>query len=218
MVAAMGAYQGANAPMGWVYAVARGFERRSARATLGAAAALAAGHYLAMLAVLLPAALAITLLGVDPTAIEPWLGIGFIGFGLFKLLRARHPRALARIPPREPIRWSFAMALAHCGSPFMMLAPLVELSLLLDAGRFGATLPQHLAWSAGLAVALPAAMAAPLLLVASSLALVVYRVLGLRGVTRLWINLDLGWALIFIAMAAMMLVMAHGAASMPAMH
>jgi hypothetical protein len=208
MVAGMGVYQGLNPPMGWLYAVSRALERRSTGAALSGTAALAAGHYVAMLAVLLPASLVFALAFADPMAVQPWLGVALIGFGLFKLYRPSHPRFLVRIPPDRAMRWSCAMALTHCGSPIMMLGPLLTLLMILDMGGFaGGALGPRVGWFAAAAFAVPAAMAATLLLTASAMAVLVYRRLGLGVLTRFWINLDLGWAVVFVAMGAMALMM-----------
>ncbi len=216
MVLAMGVYQGLNPTMGWLHGVARGLERRSGAAVLGATFAVAAGHYLAMAAVLLPAALALALSGLPPMAAEPWLGGALLGFGLFKLCRRAHPRALARIRPGHTLRWSFLMALAHCGSPLMMLSPLASLLVLLQLqGRGGPDALARAAWFAAAALALPAAMIAALLLTASLAALLVHRSLGLAALTRFWIDLDLGWALAFLAMGGMALAMGAAGGAMP---
>lgn len=208
MIAGMGVYQGLNPSMGWLYAVSRALERRSTRAALTGTAALAAGHYVAMLAVLLPAALMLALAPAEPMAVQPWIGVVLISFGLFKLYRPSHPRFLVRIPPHQPMRWSCGMALTHCGSPVMMLAPLTSVLMLLELGGVaGPTLPVRLGWFTIAAFAVPAAMALALLLTASCVAVVVYRRLGLRALTRFWVNLDIGWALVFVAMGVMALTM-----------
>ena len=81
------------------------------------------------------------------------------------------------------------------------------LFLLELGGRVGPAVGSRLGWFAVAAFTLPAAMAAALLLTASAVAMVVYRRLGLAALTRLWINLDLGWAIGFLAMGAMALTM-----------
>jgi hypothetical protein len=207
MVAGMGAYQGLNPSMGWLYAVARALELRSTKAALRGTAALAAGHYVAMLAVLLPAALVLALTAADPMAIQPWLGVALIGFGLFKLYRPSHPRFLVRIPPDRPTLWSFAMAVTHCGSPMMMLGPLTSLLMLLELGGLARPMGARLGWFSAAAFVVPAGMAATLLVTASIVAVLVYRRLGLRALTRYWVNLDLGWAIVFLAMGVMALTM-----------
>jgi len=211
MIAAMGVYQGVNPPMGWLYAVGRGFERGSTGAVLSGTTELAAGHYLAMLALGLPAALVLALGRADPMLIEPWVGIVLIAFGVFKLVRPRHPRLLARIPPSRPVSWSFAMACTHCGSPVMMLAPLASvLALLAVSGGAGPGLGLRVGWFAAAAVIVPGVMAASLFATASLVAVLVYRRLGLRALTRVWINLDLGWAVVFMLMGVMALGMGMG--------
>lgn len=207
VVAGMGVYQGLNPSMGWLYAVSCGLEQSSTKAALRGTAALAAGHYIAMLAVLLPASLLFALTPTNPMAFQPWLGGALIGFGLFKLYRPSHPRFLVRIPPDRPTLWSFAMAMAHCGSPMMMLGPLISVLILLEIGGAARPFISRLSWFTSAALVVPAVMAAALLLTASVVAVLVYRRLGLRALTRFWINLDLGWAVVFIAMGIMALMM-----------
>lgn len=208
MIVGMGVYQGFNPHMGWLYAVGRALERRSTGAALGGTVALAAGHYAAMLVVLLPAALLLAATHANPMAVQPWLGAVLVGFGIFKLFRPSHPRFVVRIRPNRPVRWSFAMAMTHCGSPVMMLGPLFSLLMLLQVdGLGGADWTQRAGPFALAAVAVPAAMAAALLVTASIVALLVHRRFGLRALTRYWINLDIGWALVFIAMGVMAFMM-----------
>jgi len=205
MIAAMGVYQGVNPPMGWLYAVGRGLERGSTASVFSGTTFLAAGHYLAMLSLALPAALAFALVPADPMRFEPWLGFVLIAFGFYKLLRPRHPLLLARIPPGRPVSWSFAMACTHCGSPVMMLAPLA--SILALASMRGLAGPARLGWFAAAALLVPGVMAASLFVTGSTIALLFYRRLGLRALTRVWINLDAGWAVVFMLMGAMALGM-----------
>lgn len=207
MVAGMGAYQGLNPSMGWLYAVSRALEEGSTEAALSGTAALAAGHYVAMVAVLLPTALLFALTPAHPMAVQPWLGVGLIGFGIFKFFYPSHPRFLVRIRPDRPVRWSFAMALTHCGSPMMMLAPLTSLLMLFELDGLARPMGERLGWFSVAAFAVPAGMAAVLLLTALIVAVVVYRRFGLRALTRYWVNLDLGWAFVFMAMGVMALLM-----------
>ena len=111
-VVASGLYHGVNPGMGWPLAVSAGLMGRSRKDLLVALVPLAAGHILAMLAILLPFALV--------SALVDWQhGIRFgasvlvIAFGIFRLVYRRHPRALARIRPTQLALWSFAIAMAH---------------------------------------------------------------------------------------------------------
>lgn len=208
MIVGMGVYQGLNPHMGWLYAVGRALERRSTGAALGGTAALAAGHYVAMLVVLLPAALLFAVTEANPMAVQPWLGVVLIGFGIFKLYQPSHPRFAVRIRPDRPVQWSFVMAMTHCGSPVMMLGPFASMLMLLRLDGLGsADWGLRAGRFAIIAFAVPAAMAAALLVTASLVALLVYRRFGLRALTRYWINLDIGWALVFIAMGVMAFTM-----------
>ncbi|HWA78792.1 MAG TPA: hypothetical protein VG848_00640 [Acetobacteraceae bacterium] len=210
MIAAMGVYQGINPPMGWLYAVWCGLERGSARAVLSGTGSFAAGHYLSMLALAIPAALAFAFVHIDPLLTVPWFGIAMIMFGFYKLVRPHHPRLLARIPPSRPMSWSFAMAALHCGSPIMMLAPLASgLAPFTIHGADPAT-GARLFWFAGAALLVSGVMAASHFATATAIALFVHRRLGLRALTRVWIDLDAGWAVIFMLMGAMALDMSPG--------
>jgi hypothetical protein len=214
MILAMGLYQGLNPPMGWLAAVGRGLETRSGRAVLVSTATHAAGHYCAMAAVLVPAAVLLAVSGLEPVAFLPWLGAVLVGFGLFKLHRPAHPRFLVRLRPRQRFRFSFLMALTHCGSPIMMLGPLVSVLMLLDAAGVAGRHAAARAFGFGLlALALSALMVLTLLAAASLIAWIVWRRLGLGALTRLWLDLDRLWALVFLLMGAMDLAMAAGGAA-----
>lgn len=208
MVVGMGLYQGLNPPMGWLPALARGLETGRTSALILRAAALALGHSVAMLALLLPLAIGFALLLPDPSPMMAASGVLLVGFGAFKLWRPQHPRFIARISPRRPIRWSFWMSATHCGSPLMMLAPLINL-IWLEPVYFGLRIAPRLRLSHNLwlALAIAAAMMMPLLATSSAVAVLLHRTLGLRLVGRLWFNLDLGWSLAFVAMGLMALMM-----------
>lgn len=210
----MGVYQGFNPPIGWLRAVGRGLEARSTRAVLHSTGYLAFGHFLSMAALLIPAALAIAALpaSILPMGALMWIGwvlsLVLIGFGVFKLVRPQHPRFIARIRPDQPVRWSFCMGFAHCGSPVMMVPILINL-IMASAwiSMFGVSSPAKLVGAALLALAVSAAMSLSLFLTGSVVAVTVFRWLGLGAITRYWINLDLGWAAMFIAMGLMGLAM-----------
>src|SRR3954462_7502756 len=107
--------------MGWPLAVSAGLMGRS-RKDLGIAfVPLAAGHILAMLVILLPFALVSALLSWQHE-IRTAASAVVIGFGVFRLVNRRHPRALARIRPTQLALWSFTMAIAHGAG--LMLVPI----------------------------------------------------------------------------------------------
>jgi hypothetical protein len=118
-VVASGLYHGVNPGMGWPLAVSAGLMERGTRALLAALGPLAVGHFLAMLAVMLPFALLAALIEWQ-WQIQIGASLLVIAFGIFLLVHPRHPRALARIRPTQLGLWSFAVAIAH-GAGFMLV-------------------------------------------------------------------------------------------------
>jgi hypothetical protein len=192
-VVASGIYHGVNPGMGWPLAVSAALMERRASALPAALAALAFGHLVAMTAILLPFAL-ITVLVETQTQIRVGAGLIVIGFGTFLLLNRRHPRFLARVSPSRLALWSFLVALAHGAG--LMLAPIylglcgVDAS---DAGRNAAS--ALLARSAGLSVGVAAVHTGAMVIAGGAVAFGVYRWLGLRFLSKSWLNLDVIWAL-----------------------
>src|SRR4051794_11445537 len=105
--------------MGWPLAVSAGLMERSSRALVAAFWPLTVGHLLAMLLVILPFSLLVTLVQWQ-RQIQIGAGLLVIGFGIFRLVNQRHPRVLARIRPTQLGVWSFAVAMAH-GAGFMLV-------------------------------------------------------------------------------------------------
>ncbi|MGC9269829.1 hypothetical protein [Acidiphilium sp.] len=210
MAAGMGIYQGLNPPIGWLRAVGRGLETRSDRAVLLSTGSLAFGHFLSMAVLLVPVAVIIAglpgvVLPMSALMRAGWfISFGLIGFGIYKLIRPHHPRFIVRIKPNQPLRWSFWMGLAHCGSAVMMVPMLINLTMVSTmAADMTDSATARLGADAGLAIVLSAAMTVPLFLTGSAMALAVTRRLGIGAITRYWINLDLGWAALFIVMGIM---------------
>ena len=130
--------------MGWPLAVSAGLMERSSRALAAALWPLTVGHLLAMLLVLFPFVLLITLVEWQ-RQIQIGASLLVIAFGIFRLVDRRHPRGLARIPPTQLVLWSFAVAIAHGAG--LMLVP-IYLGLCreadLDTGHEAASDPhQH---------------------------------------------------------------------------
>ncbi|WP_247281529.1 MULTISPECIES: hypothetical protein [unclassified Bradyrhizobium] len=183
--------------MGWPLAVSAGLMDKSPRALFRALWALAAGHLLATLLVLLPFAL-LLVLAEWQRSIQLVASLLVIGFGVYRLIERRHPRTLARIPPTQLALWSFAVAIAHGAA--LMLVP-IYLGLCqafeLDAGHAaaGALMKANLVKaSLGMAVLVSVVHVAAMISAGGCLAWLVYRYLGLRLVSRSWFNLDVIWA------------------------
>ena len=223
MVVGMGIYQGFDPAMGWLAAAGRGMQKRAARPVVGTVAAFALGHYLAMLSVLLPAALLLIWTTRQPrmhvglvwpisATPLPFLAVALTIFGLVKLVRPRHPAWLARIRPDRRIRWSFAAAFLHCGSPVMMLLPFLALATPLATPLCGANGTAMLMLP--LALLVPAVMVLPIFIVSGTVGLVVWRFLGLGALTRFWFDFDIGWGLMNLSMAWMAVTMTNGGMGM----
>ena len=96
LVVAIGAYHGLSPGMGWPLAVSNGLFQRDARAVVLAMGPLALGYFLAMAAVLLPFSLLAGYLDfARPIRIGAALLV--VGFGLWRLVDAPHPRLLALV-------------------------------------------------------------------------------------------------------------------------
>lgn len=197
---ALGAFHGLNPAMGWLFAVALGFQERRLRAVTAALGPIALGHALAI-------GLAVVLVGLLGLMIPQRVllalgGAVLLGFAAYKVVsRFRHPRWVGmRVGPRELVFWSFLMASAH-GAGLMLVPLLVALrgegvpSALAHAAHLGHVRHQPPAASDALLPALAAVglHAAAMLAVAGVLAVVVYRFVGVEILRRAWINLDLIW-------------------------
>jgi len=191
-VVASGLYHGVNPGMGWPLALSAGLMERSSRVLLAALGPLAVGHLLAMLVVMLPFALLAALVEWQ-RQIQIGASLLVIAFGIFLLIRPRHPRALVRIRPRQLGLWSFAVAIAH-GAGFMLVPIYLGLcrSADLDSSRdvAGALINGNV----GIAVLVSLVHGAAMIAAGGVLAWLVYRYLALKFVSRSWFNLDAAWA------------------------
>jgi hypothetical protein len=191
-VLASGLYHGVNPAMGWPLAVSNGLMQRRARALLSALVYLAAGHMLAMFAVIMPFAVLAILLAWQ-RQIQVGASILVIGFGAFLLIRRRHPRVLARIPPSRLALWSFAVAIAH-GAGLMLVPIYLGLCRSYDLDRGHQAAQALIGANLGMALLVSGVHATAMVLVGGLLAWLVYRYLGLKFVSRSWFNLDAIWA------------------------
>lgn len=206
-IVASGLYHGINPGMGWPLAVSAGLMEKSPRALAGALLPLSAGHFAAMLLVLLPFALLITLVEWQHQ-IQIAAAAIVIGFGLMRLINQRHPRALVRIPPTKLALWSFAVAIAHGAG--LMLLPIYLGLCVTSATQSGHAVATSIA-NQGLpmAVLVVSIHTAAMLIAGGFLAWLVYRYLGVKFVTRSWFNLETVWAasLVVVGTAALAVTM-----------
>jgi len=189
--------------MGWPLAVSAGLMERSSRALTAALWPLSIGHLLAMLLVLLPFGLLVTLVEWQ-RQIQIGASLLVIGFGLFRLVNRRHPRALARIRPTQLGLWSFAVAIAH-GAGLMLVPIYLGLCRASDPNKghdaAGALINANL----GMAILVSVVHTLAMIAAGGFSAWLVYRYLGLKFVSRSWFNLDATWAVSLILIGALSL-------------
>ena len=202
-VIASGLYHGVNPGMGWPLAVSAGLMERSSRALVAALWPLSVGHLLAMLLVILPFALLVALVEWQ-RQIQIGASLLVIGFGIFRLVNRRHPRALARIRPTQLGLWSFAVANAH-GAGLMLVPVYLGLCRAADVDKGHAAAGALINANFGMAVLVSVVHAVAMIAAGGFLAWLVYRYLGLKFVSRSWFDLDGIWAVSLILVGALSL-------------
>ena len=187
-----GAYHGLNPSMGWPLAVSSALMEQRSSALWRALAALAGGHFLAMLGVLLPFALMAVLIDYQ-REIRIGASLIVIAMGCYIATTRRHLRMLSRIPPGKLALWSFLVAVAH-GAALMLVPIYLGLCGLeeLDAGHQAVS--RIMTTSGFLVLAVSALHTAAMILGGGVMAYSVYRWLGLQFLSYSWFNLDLVWA------------------------
>ncbi len=189
--------------MGWPLAVSAGMMEKSPGALVAALWALAAGHLLAMLLMILPFSLLVTLVYWQ-RQIRIGASLLVIGFGVFRLLDRRHPRALARIKPSQLGLWSFAAAIAH-GAGLMLVPIYLGLCQADGLDRGNAAASTLISANLGMAVVVSIVHSGAMIAAGGLSAWLVYRYLGLKFVSRSWFNLDATWAVTLVLVGALSL-------------
>ena len=189
----LGVYHGLNPTMGWPLAVANGLTAKRGTAVFATAAPLAAGHFVAMAIVLVP--FAVLAAYVDwSTTIRVAAGAAVALFGAYRFVDRRHPRFLARVRPTQLAWWSLLIATAHGAG--LMLVP-VALGLCTatppDGSLSHAALMRSMNASVAMAVGVSLVHTVAMIGAGLAMAWTVYRYLGLRLLTRTWLDLDRVW-------------------------
>jgi hypothetical protein len=195
--------------MGWLFAVALGLQEQRRSAVLQALPPVAVGHAAAVLVAVVAIGVAGMVVPFD--VVRYVCGGALIVFGLYKLLRRRHPRWVGmRVGFRDLTWWSFLMASAHGAG--LMLIPIV-LRLSSSSGQEGAHAhTTHggaiMSGSAGVIadLAVVGVHTSAMFVVMGLVAVVVYEKLGVMILKRTWINLDLVWAGALVAAGLITLV------------
>jgi hypothetical protein len=191
----LGCYHGLNPGMGWLFAVAIGFQERRTIAVVRAIVPLTIGHILSVAIVVAIATLATVQL--PHLAVHLAAAAILIGFGVYRLVRARHLRWVGmRVGFWGLVLWGFLMSSAHGAG--LMLLPFVTAA---HAGAQGAmAMPTasaaHRAYATGWLMV--AVHTLGYLLTTTGVALLVYTKVGVRFLRLAWLNLDLVWAIALI--------------------
>jgi hypothetical protein len=206
-VVASGIYHGLNPGMGWPLAVSAALMDRARGRLFRAMLALAAGHLLAMVAILFPFT-ALLFLAEWQVEIQTAAALLVIALGVYLLINRRHPRFLARVPPSRLALWSFLVAMAH-GAGLMLVPIYLGICQTVETDTGHAAAADLMAGNAGVAVGVAVVHTLAMTLSGGGLAFGVYRWLGLRFLSRSWFNLDLVWALSLILVGAVSLTVTH---------
>ncbi|MDC0435448.1 hypothetical protein OAM69_07415 [bacterium] len=203
-----GFYHGINPGMGWPLAVSAALMEKRHSALPKALVMLGLGHLLAMMAILLPFSM-MTALVTWENEIRIGAGLLVMAMGIYLLINRRHPKFLARVQPARLGLWSFLAAMAHGAG--LMLVP-IYLGI---AGYDNWGTAHHAGHEAGhhaagalmvgnvfnvLKVAVAHTLA--MTLAGGVFATVIYFWLGLRFISKTWLNLDIFWALSLIVVGA----------------
>ena len=192
---ALGCYHGINPAMGWLFAVALGLQERSTTAVAKAIIPIAIGH---VTSVTIIVALAVyAAMTLPHNVVHIGAAVLLIGFGLYRLVRARHPRWVGmRVGFWGLVLWGFLMASAHGAG--LMLLPFVTTSS--PPMAMSMPMPQPTATlNTATAALMIAVHTLAYLLVTVLVALVVYKKLGLSILRTAWFNIDLVWAVALVA-------------------
>jgi hypothetical protein len=203
-VVALGLYHGVNPGMGWPLAVSAGLMEHRPAPIWASLVPLAVGHFAGMAVVLLPFAL-LTVLVTWSQSIRIGAAVLVIGYGIFRLVARRHPRALVRIRPTQLALWSFAVAIAH-GAGLMLVPIYLGLCTPEELHSMGHdAIGKLMTDNVVLAAVVSAVHTLAMIAAGGAMAWAVYRYLGLKFLSKSWFNLDGVWSvsLILVGLAGL---------------
>ena len=204
----LGLFHGINPAMGWLFAVALGLQEQKRAAVLRALPPIALGHALSIgiiIAVLLLARVA-----VPPRTLKIAAAAILFTFGLYRLLRSRHPNWVGmRVGFGDLTLWSFVMASAHGAGlmlvPFFLPSPAGEESHHHEAHQMHAWAFANFS-APSLLIAAVVIHTLGYLVITALVAIVVYENLGVAVLRHAWFNIDLLWMLALMIAGVFILV------------
>lgn len=196
-----GLYHGINPGMGWPLAVSAALMESKHSAMPKALAMLAAGHFMAMIGILIPFTTMMIILVQWEIEIRIGAGLIVLAMGIYLLIKRRHPKFLARVHPARLALWSFLAAMAHGAG--LMLVPIFLGICAVGADEAGHLAAQALMGS-NVVTAFSVAVVHTLAMTVAGgiIALVIYSWLGLKFLSRTWFNLDIVWALSLVVVGS----------------
>lgn len=191
-----GIYHGINPGMGWPLAVSSALMQKRHSALISALTALGLGHFLAMMAMLLPFSILMGLV-IWEFEIRFTASLSLILLGVFLFIYNKHPRFLSRIKPSRVMLWSFLVAIAH-GAGLMLVPIYLGICRIerLDAGHQAAS--DLMTSNIGSALIVSLVHTSAMLFSGAAIALLIYFWLGLKFLSSTWFNLDRIWAVSII--------------------
>jgi hypothetical protein len=204
MLFLLGCYHGLNPGMGWLFAVALGFQEHRVTAVLRAIVPLALGHIMSVALVVVIGICAAAQLPHNATRFVA--GAVLIAFGAFRLVRARHVRWVGmQVGFWGLTLWGFLMSSAH-GAGLMLLPFVIGNRANAAAGTMA--MPDVNAFRGSLATGwlMVGVHTLGYVLTVTAVALVVYTTIGVRFLRTAWMNLDLVWAVALVLTGLIALV------------
>jgi len=194
----LGMFHGINPAMGWLFAVALGLQDQKRTAVLRALPPMVVGHALSVGIII--AVILVARVSLPPRTLKIAAAAILFAFGLYRLLRARHPNWVGmRVGFGDLTLWSFVMASAHGAG--LMLVPFFLQSPAAAGEAHHHDAHQMHAWAfanfsaPSLLIAAVVVHTLGYLLTTALVAIVVYEWVGVSILRRAWFNIDLIWML-----------------------
>ena len=208
VVFGLGMFHGINPAMGWLFAVALGLQEQRRAVVLRALPPMVLGHALSIGVII--AVVLLARVTVPHRTLKIAAAAILFGFGLYRLLRSRHPNWVGmRVGFGDLTLWSLVMASAHGAG--LMLVPLFLPSPAAGELHHHDGHQMH-AWAfanfsaPSLLIAAVVIHTLGYLLTTALVAIVVYENLGVAILRRAWFNIDFVWMLALMITGVFILV------------
>jgi hypothetical protein len=193
----LGMFHGINPAMGWLFAVALGLQDQKRAAVLRALPPMVVGHALSVGIII--AVILVARVSLPPRTLKIAAAAILFAFGLYRLLRARHPNWVGmRVGFGDLTLWSFVMASAHGAGlmlvPFFLQSPAAGEAHHHDGHQMHAWAFANFS-APSLLIAAVVVHTLGYLLTTALVAIVVYEWVGVSILRRAWFNIDLIWML-----------------------